>query len=222
MQEVWCKSGLPVKIFLRWLVEVNEDAWKSKLATKNIPAKDGLNSGNSKLKKRMWGETEGNVEKQVGVNESMEELLESQQRFTLKNHKTKQVWKARCCHLPPYLPGLLQPSPSREGAPGMGAASTFLFVIDLLINKRVGISCCFVCKSKQACSEFKHCKLSLALGIQTLFCFLLAISSLAEKLVGDCAGGQGRWGDSSPHCSIPGSAPNPPNSGSCRKTKHSF
>lgn len=162
-------------------VILNEDAWKSKLATKNIPAKDGLNSGNSKLKKRIWGEIWGNVEKKVGVNESTEELLEGQHGLMLKTTNPSR------CEKPDALPG----HPHLRGLfPGWVLASTFLVVIDLLINMGTGLCCCFACKSKQACSKFKLCKLGLALGIQTLFCFLLAAS---KKIPGRKAGGCLCW-----------------------------
>lgn len=102
----------------------------------------------------------------------------------IKNTKSSGCEKT---HANPHLPGLALLSLAQACVPAAAPASSFTFIIVLLINKGVGFCCCFVYQSKQACSKFKHCKLSLALGTQTWFSFLLAASNNTptEKPVGD-------------------------------------
>lgn len=165
MGEAGCQSRLPGEIFLSWLAEVNEAAWRSKPATKkNIPAKDGLNSGNSRLKKKKkeygdkppQGETEGNVEKQAGVSESMGELLKSPPLFTDSHKKTQTQAGVKSQMLCPPRHALPRLSPSQGHAPRAAPAGTFLFVIYSLTNKGTGLRCCFACESKRACSQFER------------------------------------------------------------------
>lgn len=120
MGEAGCQSRLPGEIFLSWLAEVNEAAWRSKPATKKKYSSKRwvkFREFQTEKKKKEYGdkppqgETEGNVEKQAGVSESMGELLKSPPLFTDSHKKTQTQAgvKSQMLCVPPGMPSLGRP-----------------------------------------------------------------------------------------------------------------